>query len=45
MHRGLVIHRGRCGALQHGYGWQQLRPSLLWQGFATSKQEDEDEAR
>ena len=45
MARGLVIHRSRCGALQQGYGWHQLRPSLLWHGFNTSRQEDEDEAR
>ena len=45
MARGLVIHRSRCGALQQGYGWHQLRPSLLWHSFSTSRQEDEDEAR
>ena len=43
MHRGLCIHRPRSGALHQGYGWQQLRPPILWHGLCTGRREEEEQ--
>ena len=43
MQRGLCKHQIRPGALHQGYGWQQLRPPILWHGLCSGKREDEDD--
>ena len=43
MHRGLCKHHSRPGALHQGYGWQQLRPPILWHGFCSGRREEEED--
>ncbi|CAL5227702.1 g10710 [Coccomyxa viridis] len=43
MHRGPCIHRPRSGALHQGYGWQQLKPPLLWHGLCTGRRDEEEQ--